>query len=276
MKYQDFENMNQGWDDGICTTQLGKKWMRENFDIARNVRRKFYSHYDRTLMEPQIGDILELVSCNTYYPRAIVEKVTEHGLVRYCERGSSWTDGEYFSTSGGAWGSKHKCHFEFAGYAYRRYWTWGCHGAGANQGIYFDVLVKRFRQVDMPRVTPMCRIYIGGTYWKKRGSKVVITTPDGYIFKEFETIKRFREWAEYVGLTYHKRSDGTYWTDQFLKDRFFCSEQELPEGCKPIALKSNGSRVLGYVRNDGVTITYFRPNPNAKEVYIPMEEEKYY
>ena len=51
----------------------------------------------------------------------------------------------------------------------------------------------------------------------------------------------------------------------------FWKLSDLPEGAKPFKALSNGSIVTCYFLNDGKEITIYRPNPNAKEVYQPLE-----
>ena len=50
----------------------------------------------------------------------------------------------------------------------------------------------------------------------------------------------------------------------------FWSLSEVPDDALPITLLSNGSLCTGYFLNDGKTISIYRPNPNAKEVYKPL------
>lgn len=277
MNYEQFKNANLGWDNGSCyiSDAWSEKYMRKNYEISRNVKREFYKHYDRHATIPQKGDVIEFVHDNKLYRHAAVEGVDKYGVMYVCEQASTHTNGKHFSTSGGAWTHIHISHFEFAGYEERRFWTWGAHGAGGNQGIYFTILVKKWRQKDMPKIKPFVEIYFLNPYYMERGSQVVVLNEDRYIGEEFKTIKRFKEWSAYVGLTYHKEDSERYFANQFLESKCFWSTDELPEGCKPIKAYCNGNKVRCYVHNDGTTITYYRPNPNAKEVYVPMEQDAY-
>lgn len=277
MNYEQFKNANLGWDGGSCriSDTWAEKYMRKNYEISRNVKREFYKHYDRHAAMPQKGDVIEFVHDNKLYKHAAVESVDKYGVMYVCEQASTYTNGKHFSTSGGAWTRIHISHFEFAGYEERRFWTWGAHGAGGNQGIYFTILVKKFRQVDMPRLAPEHRIYFHNPYYKDRGSAVVVMRNWNYIHREFKTIHEFKDWADYIGLTYHKDDGGRYFTDQFIKDALFWSMDEIPDGSKPIEGWSNGRKVRCFYHKDGDTITYYRPNPNAKEVYVPMEQDAY-
>jgi hypothetical protein len=51
----------------------------------------------------------------------------------------------------------------------------------------------------------------------------------------------------------------------------FWKREDVPAEAKPIKALSNGSIVTCYFTNDGETIRFYRPNPNAKGVYKPLE-----
>ena len=270
MTLDEFKKSNMCWNgNGYYTTE--QQW-NSNYQIAKDVESKFYTCYDKSKMEPQKGDMIEFVNDNTLYSHALVESVDEYGMMYVCECGSTCTDGDYFSTSGGAFTHIHSSKFEFVGYEDRIFWTWGCYGAGANQGIYFKIKVKKFRQKNM-KVIPMHRIYFNNPYYREhRKSEVVVMKDWNYIFKEFYTVKAFMEWAKYVGLTYRKTDSGQYYTNQFLKDEYFWKLEDLPDECKPVEDWSNGRKVRCFAHKKDDTITIYRPNPNAKDVYVPMSK----
>lgn len=281
MGYKQFKERNITWDENCALyyhrPDIYEKDMQKNWEVVRGVKRTFYSNYQRNSREIQVGDIIEYVDGNHYYPRAYVDEIDKFGVIHICNSGHSFTRGNFFSTSGGPWKHVHKSHFEFAGYEYRSCWTWGYRGSGANQGIDFKLLVKKFRQIDMPKIKPFHEIHINSPWWRERRNdkRVIVMSDSSYIFEEFDKISDFKVWADYIGLTYHKRDDGRYFADQFLKSEYFWKLEELPEGCKPIEVTCNGSDVCGFVRKVDDVITFFRPNPNAKEVYVPMTEKVY-
>lgn len=269
MTLEDFKKSNMTWNgNGYYTNE--REW-QSNYQIAKNVEERFFKHYDQSLMSPQKGDMIEFVNYNRIYPYANVESVDKYGMMYVCENGRTWTDGEHFSTSGGAFTHIHAANFEFIGYEERKFWTWGCYGGGANQGIYFTIRVKKFRQKNM-KLIPDNKIYFNNPhYMEQRRSKVVIMdTMFMYIFKEFRTIREFKDWAVYVGFTYRKDDSGQYYSNLFLKSEYFWKLEELPDGCKPVEDWCNGSKVRCFAHNDGHTLTIYRPNPNAKDVYVPM------
>lgn len=48
---------------------------------------------------------------------------------------------------------------------------------------------------------------------------------------------------------------------------YFWSMDQVPHGAKPYVDLCNGSYVTCYIHDDGHTVSFYRPNPNAKDVY---------
>lgn len=249
-----------------------KNW-GENLAIVEHAENNFLLWYDRGKNTPQKGDVVEFSNGYEIFRHALVEDIDKFGMMEICENGSTNTDGTYFSTSGGAFTRIHSANFEFVGEEKRIFWTWGCFGPGSGQALYFPITVKKFRQKGMT-VKPLHEIYFCNKYYKDRGTKVQIMQDLQYIAFEFVTIKAFKAFAEYVGLSYHKYDNGRYFTDNFLREKYFWEIDELPNMCKSLYAMCNGSMVKCYTHNDGNTITIYRPNPNAKEVYKPLEFEE--
>lgn len=117
-------------------------------------------------------------------------------------------------------------------------------------------------------------------------SHVIIREMDGrWIAAEFDSVEQLDFFAQTLGFTY--TADGCREVDGFgtireykLSHRVeaykcggFWSLDELPEGAKPIKALSNGHIVTCYFTNDGETIRFYRPNPNATAVYHPLSIE---
>lgn len=119
---------------------------------------------------------------------------------------------------------------------------------------------------------------------ERHRSHIIIFSNDGmWHCAEFENRDQLDFFAQTVGFTYeivesrerpiygkyeeyrlsHEIDKGSYGG--------FWNLSELPEGVKPIKALSNGSIVTCYYTNDGQTIRFYRPNPNAKEVYKPLD-----
>lgn len=50
---------------------------------------------------------------------------------------------------------------------------------------------------------------------------------------------------------------------------------DIPENAKPFKALSNRSIVTCYFLNNGKEITIYRPNPNAKDIFIPLETKEH-
>ena len=55
---------------------------------------------------------------------------------------------------------------------------------------------------------------------------------------------------------------------------YFWKMEELPEGVKPIYAMCNGCMVQCYFRTMEHDVEFYRPNSNAKNVYIPLSFEE--
>ena len=64
-------------------------------------------------------------------------------------------------------------------------------------------------------------------------------------------------------------------SDGDLHEESFWNLSEIPEGAIKYKNLSNGSYVDCYYYNKGNDSYNYRPNPNAKEVYIPMTVEEH-
>ncbi len=101
----------------------------------------------------------------------------------------------------------------------------------------------------------------------------------GFHLCTFNSVKQLKAFAKAVGgFTWKKhidiygRKDNTWeLSHKFINNVFyFWKKEDLPPEAKPIKLLSNGLIVDGYYTNDGETIAFYRPNPNAKEIYKPL------
>ena len=121
------------------------------------------------------------------------------------------------------------------------------------------------------------------TNGKWHRSHIIIRALDGYWhLAEFDTVEQLAFFAETLGISYEEvdcRDSADcgiireYRLSHKLKDSGdggFWHKEDLPDGAKPIKALSNGYLVTCYFLNDGETVTIYRPNPNAKEIYQPM------
>lgn len=100
-------------------------------------------------------------------------------------------------------------------------------------------------------------------------------------FAEFATGEQFDFFCETLGIHHTRqteykedsRDDAIYQRfemDRQIEDTSFWNTDELPDGAKPIKALSNGHIVTCYYYNDGKVVHFYRPNPNAKNVYKPL------
>ena len=88
----------------------------------------------------------------------------------------------------------------------------------------------------------------------------------GFKTKLFEIINENTEKELKIYISNYKIIDGYFW-----------KLEELPKRAKPIKALSNGSIVTCYYCKNykDNTIIIYRPNPNAKEIYKPLEIEEH-
>ena len=114
-------------------------------------------------------------------------------------------------------------------------------------------------------------------------SKIIIHKPNMFYFAEFDNIKQLETFAKMLGFSYQLEESTQSNTLGLLQkfsinrnindnlDGGFRNMEQIPDNAKPFKALSNGSIVTCYYINDGETITIYRPNPNSKEVYLPLE-----
>lgn len=105
---------------------------------------------------------------------------------------------------------------------------------------------------------------------------------NSFYFAEFETGAQLDFFMKTVGLTQGELIERVRSADDNLYQSFrlncsiedgkkFWTLAEIPEGAKPIKALSNGSIVTCYYWNDGETLHFYRPNPNApRSIYDPL------
>lgn len=250
--------------------QASEQELRKCYLVACDVERRYQEKYG-SIDGPRIGDIVEMADDFEVYKSAkIVENLyggSEHGMLCICEHGTSHTDGHYFSTSGGAFRHVHKSKLQLVGEAENVVWSWGCYGAGANQGIYFPLKVRKW---IIPYEQPCCRswVEIRGRGVKHCDGTVlpavsIETVGTLYYSQTFRSILAFMAWAEYVGFKYHRYgSDIHKWcSPQVVETKCYTDPSwQPPKGAKPIKVLANGRMHDGWVLSTDDAITYWWPN----------------
>lgn len=110
----------------------------------------------------------------------------------------------------------------------------------------------------------------------------IIIHVDNHYFAEFDTIDQLEFFAKTLGFTYELTEERLWRDTEMIWRKYSMSHEinnnnwyfwklaDIPENAKPIKALSNGKIVTCYFVNDGKTINFYRPNPNAKEVYKPL------
>lgn len=277
--YETFKRRNAAFGSyGIVT----ENEMQANYAIALNVE-KAYSENFGNMTEPKIGDIVEFSNGYKVFKYAQISENlyggSEYGMLCVCECGSSHTNGENFSTSGGAFWRFHKSNFQLVGETENVFWTWGCHGSGGNQGIYFPLKVHKWI-IPYEPIMNASKVIINGSNKKNwRGETmpaVTITNSDqimGYS-QSFCSVKAFNAWAEYVGFKHESFGRGTFErrSAQRIEDKCYTDPAwKVPKGAKPIKIIRNGSLKDAWVVTTPERIMYYWPN-----IYDPQHKEPQY
>lgn len=119
-------------------------------------------------------------------------------------------------------------------------------------------------------------------------SHIIIRENEGtWILAEFSTVEQLDLFAKTLGFTYtaecyRATEENGIIREYRLSHKIerggwggFWKLEDLPDGAKPIKALSNGSIVTCYFTNDGETIRFYRPNPNAHDIYKPLSVEEH-
>ena len=83
-----------------------------------------------------------------------------------------------------------------------------------------------------------------------------------------------------LGFTFTGREENNngriikYLKEELIEESFITKKQ-IPAGAKKIKALSNGSIVSCYFLRSGNKIIFYRPNPNYKRIYRPLEISKH-
>lgn len=132
--------------------------------------------------------------------------------------------------------------------------------------------------------------HIGFTAFDKpsklhNGYKFLIDNVGLYMcLRAFRTVRGFKQFVE----VYKLKKIGTVTAHEYCGEKYVCGrlsgkfkvlsfwhKEDLPKGCKKFVDLCNGSYVECYYTDIKGIRTIFEPNPNAKEVYKPLNYAKY-
>lgn len=282
MTYEDFKRANAAFGS-YNIPSLHEEEMLKCYAIANQVAEDYAENYGH-IEGPRIGDIVEFSDGFCVYEHGkIVENLyggSKHGMLCVCESGSSFTDGKGFSTSGGAFEAIHRSKLQLVGEAENLVWTWGCYGAGGDQGIYFTLKVRKWRVPYDPTTLKRSKVTFYGRGRKRFDGgefpAVAIEHFDGTMFyaEHFVSIGAFKAWADYVGYRYKDDGRGAFVkvSRQRIESKCFTTKDwQPPKGAKPIRHIFNGRVKDAWVVTTDDCIMYYWPN-----IYDPEHPEPRY
>lgn len=246
--FERFEKLNQQhrWSDDE---------MQKNYAIALKVEKNYMEKFG-SIKEPKLGDMVEFSDGFRVYKHAsIVENVyfeDQDKRVCICENGSSHTySGQNFQTSGGAFLGRDKASLVYVGEDENIVWTWGCHGAGADQGIYLPLKVNRWIiPYDLKEVKRST------VYFLEDGVHIQNSESCMCYAHTFISRKAFEAWAKYTGYEYQMNVDeNKAFSPQEVKQRCWTETVPKPQNAKPIKVLANGHIHDGLVVKEEFYIT---------------------
>lgn len=282
MTREEFERINVRYDSSHGLTEA-------DYNKAMN-RVELITAGHKAVNTPQVGDLVEGGYWDGHHPYkyGLIEKVYEDGSVHICYE--PMIPFVYFndmlelrlSVSGGPFGTHKVEELQLVSDEDERYFCdWGISGACANGAINFKAPVRRWK---IP-YTRQSNTYVNhykkdsdyGSYSRKAGT-CIIEVQLGWGHNSFVSFEAFKKYADYLGVTYELNYDredfARYHLSHDFDEKYFWKMEELPEGVKPVYAMCNGSMVQCYFRTMEHDVEFYRPNPNAKNVYIPLSFEE--
>ncbi len=272
--FERFEKLNQGhrWSDDE---------MQKNYAIALKVEKNYMEKFG-SIKEPKLGDMVEFSDGFRVYKHAsIVENVyfeDQDKRVCICENGSSHThSGRNFQTSGGAFLGRDKASLVYVGEDENIVWTWGCHGAGAHQGIYLPLKVNRWIIPYDPKEVKRSTVYFLEDGVHIQNSESCMRYAHTFISR-----KAFEAWAKYTGYEYQMNVDeNKAFSPQEVKQRCWTETVPKPQNAKPIKVLANGHIHDGLVVKEEFCITewwgnFRRQYPKYGTLEYQEELKEYY
>ena len=126
----------------------------------------------------------------------------------------------------------------------------------------------------------MTRLYLT-TYEIPKNQYRHILIKGVHSYTAFRTDKGLNDFIKRTGANFTKRNEvmtaehgkvQSFFAENIeIQEKSFGKMEDIPENAVKYTDLSNGSLVDCYYTNENNVYTQYRPNPNAKEVYKPME-----
>lgn len=246
--------------------------------------------FHKAVKTPQVGDLVEGGYYEGHHPYkyGLIEEVYNDGTLSICYE--PMIPFVYFndmlelslSVSGGPFGTHKVEELQLVADEDERYFCdWGISGACADGAINFKAPVRRWKIPYTRQSNTYVKHYKMecnyGAYHRRAG-ETDIEVSFGFCHLSFVSFEAFKKYADYLGVTYERISDredyALYHLSHDFAEKLFWNMEELPEGVKPIYAMNNGSMVQCYFRTLEHDVEFYRPNPNAKNVYVPLSFEE--
>lgn len=257
-----------------------------DFEMAENYIAAIEHNHERC-KTPQAGDVVEGAYYDGKFPysNGIIEKIHEDGSLSICYQPYIpfiWLKKDGFigmSVSGGPFGN-HKAEelvlVEENDEA--MFCDWGNCGACKDGAVNFIAPVRRWRIPYKWR----SKTYVGVIDEPNEKQYPISVKELGGFgnIASFWTMEQLDRFCKTLGISYTLMQERPGYREYSMSHNFretkgFWKLEDVPAGCTPIKLLSNGSVVDGYFRTTEHEVEIYRPNPNAKAVYKPLSIEEH-
>lgn len=256
-----------------------------DFEMAENYIASIAYNHERC-KTPQVGDIVEGAYYDGAYPykNGTIEAINPDGSLSICYQPyipfiRLKKDGFIgMSVSGGPFGNHNVEELVLVEENDEAmFCDWGSCGACKDGAVNFIAPVRRWR---IPYE------------WRSKTFVYVIDKPNEMQYPiaikddrfgniaSFWTMEQFDRFCKTLGISYTLMQERPGCREYAMSHNFretqgFWKAEEIPAGCTPMKLLSNGSVVDGYFRTTEHEVEIYRPNPNSKEVYKPLTLEEH-
>lgn len=258
----------------------------EDFEMIETYISAISRNHERC-KTPQVGDIVEGAYYDGRFPysNGVIEKVYEDGHIDICYQPYIpfiWIAEDGFlamSVSGGPFGVHKMEELVLVNENDEGvFCDWGNCGPCKDGAVDFIAPVRRWR---IPYEWHS-KTYVEVLDRPKDGDYPISIREAGEFgnIASFRTREQLDRYCKAIGVTYtiHEEHEGyrSYnLSHNFRETKGFFKLADVPKDCKPMKMLCNGSIVDCFFRTMERDVEIYRPNPNSKEVYKPLELDEH-